>query len=205
MTLLEVQLKDRTLTVTFEHPWKIMRMRGEQGVPVKVTNCTIVENRPTLDGDKKPRVRFLTHGFVKWPLIAKIGEKGEILKGNTTSTLPTEKLSKDRARRMALTRALWPNLDPKTGKRFSPFTREERARIWGSYNTTFMSSGGGGSTPSPVITPMPAMITAAMTFPSKEIVPAPGVPGVVSKVVAFPQHHRPSPFAFWSPSSQTVH
>lgn len=204
MTLVEVQLKDRTLTVTFEHPWKIMQFRGQAGVPVKVTNCTIVENRPTLDGDKKPRVRFLTHGFVKWPIVARRDpQTGAILRGSTTTTLPTERLDKDRARRVALTRALWPNKDPQTKALASPFTREERTRIWAAYNTQF-STQKALPPATPPLTPMPAVINTSLTFPV-EVSPSVGVPGIVNKVVAFPQHHRPSPFAFWSPSNQTVH
>jgi hypothetical protein len=150
-----------------------MEFRGVKDVLIKVTNCCI----EAISGSHRSKVG---HGCLKWPLIAPDVEGGI---GRSKNNLPSEHLNKDRARRLALARAL----------KATSLSKEARTIVWETYFQTFL----------PKLTP-PAATAAVVGIPVSTVVaPVKVVPpkiqmsgGVISKVVNM---------GSWLQSSRLIH
>lgn len=124
MTRLTVSLPGQDLVISWNHPWRRIEHRGLHHCFMKLTQCFISEFkglRCGVDGKEKPFVRHIADARVKWPLLSLDGTKGH------TARVNGDALSKNKARKIALKRALAE----------STFTVFERTRIWHAYLAKF--------------------------------------------------------------------
>lgn len=187
MTFMFVQTPTRELVVAWSHPWRKLALRDLKNVNVKVTQCMI----GTVIDKALHKFQFGGLYQVKWPIYST--DKTDDFKAFSKTTLPKEKLSKDRGRRLSLKEAI-KNLSDK--EREKPYlSKEDATLIWEAYFQRWPISG--GSAPTTPIAPVSADATAidaeiirprillpATTLTSQE--KSPDGHQVVNKVVKFP-------------------
>lgn len=183
MTHLRVKVGERIICVAFEHPWKFGTMHGIKNMVVngqihdiqhRITNCAVMEEK-----DRENRkYKFIGHGTIKWPLVAPDMEGGEAM---SRCTLPKEKLSKERARKGALARAL---------KGATSLTKDDRTKIWAEYFKQFTKSGVKVFMP-----PTPAQ-KQVIPLPPSSLVAQGGGHGVVNRLI---------PMMSWMGHSGRIH
>lgn len=189
MTVMQTTVGDKTYDISWEHPWRQMDFRGEQKT-IKVTNCAIGLNLGTDPETEKTKYRWLGQGCAKWP-IESLNPDAENPGQVSRLLLKGEKLSRDNARRISLTRAL----------QAAKLDKKIRTIIWENYFRTFKSVR--------VIPPMPppsaatevsaAVVTNPYIFPitPTHLMEGNGGHRVASKVVS---HVR-----FMAPASNWIH
>ena len=163
MTVMTTVVGQHVYDISWEHPWKEVDFRGENRF-IKVTNCAIGLNLGTDPETDKVKYRWLGHGCAKWPIEAT--DPNSDSPGSTSRLLlKGEKLNRDRARRIALTRAIGPD-----GAKLDKATR---TAIWENYFRTFNSAQRPTPTTptTPPMTPTPAYVMA----------PSPYIPDVQSR------------------------
>lgn len=205
MTFLFVQTPGRELVVAWSHPWRKLGLRGMKGVQVKVSQCMIGN---VVD---KAAHKFLFGGLyqVKWPIYSEFAEqfpagrrnqdgtKVEDFRAYSRTTLPHERLSKDRGRRLSLKEAL-KHLTDKSRPNGPFLSKGDAAMIWEAYFERWPIQGGSTPTTPPVLpTPRVQAVDAEIIRP-RILLPAsslaveqtaqssPEGHGIVSKVVRFP-------------------
>ncbi len=180
MNVMSVKIEQRLYHIRFEHPWKEMDFRGEKRT-IKVTNCAIGEFLGKEEG-QLPRYRWKGQGCAKWP-IESVEPNSDSPGKHSRLLLKGERLNRDKARRIALARALGD----------SRFDRTVRTLFWEEYFSHFGIQRSGPPTPPP--TPLAARAT--ITFLNNpEILREFPEGGVVSKVVSF---------RYMAPASRYVH
>jgi hypothetical protein len=125
MTVMTTAVGPKIYEISWEHPWRTMDFRGEMKT-IKVTNCAITINLGKDPEIEKPKI--LGHGIAKWPIEAMDAES-EHPGRHSRLLLKGEHLGKDKARRIALTRAL----------ASAKLDKATRTKIWETYFQTFKS------------------------------------------------------------------
>ena len=194
MTFLFVDTPTRELVVAWSHPWRKLTLREKKNVHVKVTQCMI----GVVINKELHKFQFGGLYQVKWPIYSE--HKGPDFRAFSKTTLPFEKLSKDRGRKLSLRDAI-KNLSDK--EREKPFlTKEDAVLIWEAYFERWpLPSGPAPSTPVPAPTVVsgrteeevieadiirPRILLPAQTATALESHRSPEGHQVVNKVVNFP-------------------
>lgn len=190
MTVMKTIVGDKTYDISWEHPWRQVDFRGEEKT-IKVTNCAIGLNLGTDAETEKTKYRWLGHGCAKWPIEA-LDPTSDSPGQHSRLLLKGEQLNKDKARRIALTRAL----------KAARLDKAVRTAIWENYFRTFKSVR--------FIPPVSPLV--AQTFPPAVSVTSPYIPpvpeptrimggrdghAVISKVIR--------PIQFMAPASPYIH
>lgn len=221
MTFLYVNTPTRELVVAWSHPWRKLSLRELKNVQVKVSQCMI----GTVINKELQKFQFGGLYQMKWPIYSELanelpmnkfnpdGSKAVDFRAYSQTTLPREKLSKDRGRRLSLKAAIAVLTDKKRSS--GPFlSKEDATLIWEAYFERWPISG--GSLPpvtAPAALPQPEVAEAEIIRPrillpsvtataveASVTKPSPEGHRVVSKVVAFPPR-----IGFFPAYSKMVH